>query len=269
MISMDDKITIDELLYFSNKVCNISLNKIQIGNLIHLESEEFFHSEYKEPRSFFMQELIGAAEENWINIILNNFEYAIKTNCGNIIDLSRVEVPDDWGYNYTVNENEGSLSKRYKEIKITPNNFDEFKLIWLKIFIEDLTKIVEAIHSIITSTPIGINQSIISAENNDKQKKYNSEFYVLAFLFDCELKGERYPIGEKAKLEKIGKERTKGVISGNTFYKKFNTIMELKKFDIHKEVCLIELCGENWREIILSLSESPELLDAYLKQNQL
>jgi hypothetical protein len=171
---MDDKITIDELLYFSNKVCNISLYKIQIGNLIYLESEEFFHSEYKEPSNYFMQNMIIRTEEKIINLILKNLEQAIATNCGNSVNLKSVSVSDDWGYSFKENHDERVIKKRYTQFRIRPNNETEFKLMWLKIFIEDLKKIVEIINNILSPTlPKGMQKpNSIETELSEKIKNH-------------------------------------------------------------------------------------------------
>lgn len=106
------------------------------------------------------------------------------------------------------------------------------------------------------SQPININES----------RKYTAKHYVLAYLFECNAKGESFPIGNKIELEKIGYRRTDGAINGNTFYKAFNWVVNK---DLNIENNLIEIGGEYWRKAVLELSQAPELVETYLKTKQL
>lgn len=96
--------------------------------------------------------------------------------------------------------------------------------------------------------------------------KYTAKHYLLAYLFDCNARGEGYPLGNKKVLERIGNERV-GVGKGNRFYKLFNEITS--QYDINIETNLIEIGGDNWRKAVVELSKNPELVKIYLQSKQL
>lgn len=96
------------------------------------------------------------------------------------------------------------------------------------------------------------------------ERKY-AKHYVMAYIFDCHVKGERPPQGEKKKLERIGVEKM-GKGRGNTFYKNFNKIINQ---DLNCVRILVDIGGENWREIILELSSDREQLEKYLQSKGL
>lgn len=105
-------------------------------------------------------------------------------------------------------------------------------------------------------------QPIINLTN---PKKYNAKHYLLAYLFECNAKGESYPIGNKKELERIGNERM-GTGKGNRFYKVFNEIINK---DLNTENNLFEIGGEYWRKAVIELSKTPELVEKYLQSKQL
>ncbi|MGX1024750.1 hypothetical protein [Psychroflexus sp. MBR-150] len=96
--------------------------------------------------------------------------------------------------------------------------------------------------------------------------KYTAKHYVLAYLIECNAKGESFPIGQKKELEKIGSQRI-GAGKGHRFYREFNNITN--SYDINKPSHLIEIGGENWRTIVKDLSNEPETIEAYLQSKQL
>lgn len=97
------------------------------------------------------------------------------------------------------------------------------------------------------------------------EPKYRAKHYVLAYLFDCIVAGEHYPIGNKKRLEQIG-DLKMGFGKGNTFYKNFNLIVNE---DLNSKRFLEELGGENWRQLVVELSTTPLLVDQYLKSKHL
>jgi hypothetical protein len=99
-------------------------------------------------------------------------------------------------------------------------------------------------------------------------RKYRGEHYALAFIFDCNSIGESIPYGSKTELEKIGRKRVNGAISGNTFYKRVSEIFK-QGYDLNSQKSLIEIAGEDWKEIMLELSKYPEELQEYLQSKQL
>jgi hypothetical protein len=101
--------------------------------------------------------------------------------------------------------------------------------------------------------------------NQTDIEKYKAKHYVLAYMFECNAKGEIYPIGNKRELERIGNERM-GARKGNRFYKVFNEVINI---DLNVENNLIEIGGENWRKAVIELSKAPELVEKYLQSKQL
>lgn len=108
-------------------------------------------------------------------------------------------------------------------------------------------------------------------QQNDKPKpeqetiRYTAKHYVLAYLIECNAKGESFPIGQKKELEKIGNERM-GTGKGNRFYKVFNEVINK---DLNAEKNLSEIGGEYWRKAVIELSKAPELVENYLQSKQL
>lgn len=104
-----------------------------------------------------------------------------------------------------------------------------------------------------------------SIEADSEKEKHIAKHYALAYIFDCYAVDKKIPIGKKKELERIGIDRI-GKSSGNTFYKKFTEIINK---DLHSNEILIEEVGERWREIILKLSEDPEILENYLQSKKM
>jgi hypothetical protein len=96
-------------------------------------------------------------------------------------------------------------------------------------------------------------------------EKYTAKHYLLAYMFECNAKGESFPIGNKKELERIGKERI-GAGKGNRFYKVFNEVINK---DLNVENNLFEIGGEYWRKAVIELSKAPELVEKYLQSKQL
>ena len=101
--------------------------------------------------------------------------------------------------------------------------------------------------------------------NENKTLQYKAKHYVLAYLIECNAKGESFPHGQKKELEKIGNKKM-GIGKGNRFYKVFNEIVQK---DINAENNLIEIGGENWRTIVKDLSDEPETIETYLQTKRL
>ena len=121
-----------------------------------------------------------------------------------------------------------------------------------KRFIDEVTPLVKAL------PPQPIN-------NETDVEKYSTKHYLLAYLFECNAKGESFPIGNKKELERIGNERM-GAGKGNRFYKVFNEIINK---DLNAEKNLFEIGGEYWRKAVIELSKAPELVEKYLQSKQL
>jgi hypothetical protein len=104
-------------------------------------------------------------------------------------------------------------------------------------------------------------------EIEQEPRKYTIEQYCLAYIFDCNSIGESIPYGSKTELEKIGKNRNIGSYAPNTFYKRVSNI--LKNREMNSEKTLVEIAGEDWKEILFELTKYPEELQKYLRIKQL
>lgn len=177
----------DDLLKFSIEVCSIPLDKLSIQRLIHIDSYEL-EGEFTDLNCFLMQDLFINANEKYTNAVLQNLSKAIQTNCGNNIDLESVNIPEDFGYGFTHinNEKEKRISKIYENYRIRPPQQDQFKIIWLKTFVQDLKKIDFIIRKIVqlpqkdysALKPVNIFDLIEEYESftNKFQQKIEKEF---------------------------------------------------------------------------------------------
>jgi hypothetical protein len=105
-----------------------------------------------------------------------------------------------------------------------------------------------------------------SPEAEKSTLKMTAKHYVLTFILDCHATGKAIPSGKKTienKAIELGFPQNK-----NTFYKNFN-LLNTGTNDLNSERTLVDLAGENWRQIILSLSKFPDELEKYLKSKQL
>jgi hypothetical protein len=105
-----------------------------------------------------------------------------------------------------------------------------------------------------------------SPEAENPPFKVTAKHYALAFILDCLATSKKLPTGKKA-IEQMAIE-IKFPKDPNTFYKNFNPL-NTGKVDFNSELDLIDIGGENWREIVLSLSKFPDELEKYLKTKQL
>ncbi|WP_394907907.1 hypothetical protein [uncultured Mesonia sp.] len=97
-----------------------------------------------------------------------------------------------------------------------------------------------------------------------KERKYQARDYALSYYLDKKALGEPNFLGEKTKLEVILQKRADGKKSGNSIYKSLNYI---NRVTIDTERDLIGLIGEDWKEILLELSEQPKILLEYLNKH--
>lgn len=142
---------------------NIPLNTTSINRLIYIDNETCIE-DFLDVKSFnFQNELLNANEKK-INVILNNLNKAIITNCNNVIDLSNLLLMNEFKYSYQTNPDTSSISKRYKIISKFPKDDDLFKKYWLKQFLIDCVTIVENIKTI-----LNINLLDSFKEQDEKQ----------------------------------------------------------------------------------------------------
>jgi hypothetical protein len=95
--------------------------------------------------------------------------------------------------------------------------------------------------------------------------KASAKHYALAFIFDSIVSGYDYINKTQAEIEAIG-AKTNGISSGVTFRKK---VTNCKQLDLNNNFQLQNFAGENWQEIVLSLSKDKNELEAYFKTKQI
>jgi hypothetical protein len=106
----------------------------------------------------------------------------------------------------------------------------------------------------------------IEQEQPTKQaQKLTAKHYALAYLFDCDAAGRQK--AEQKVLETVTYKEYGFKKSGVTFRKQVNGYWV--KFDRNSLRQLEENGGENWRDIVLSLSKDRETLQNYLKAKHL
>lgn len=182
------------------------------------------------------------------------------------IDLSEY-LKDKYGINYIERQN-GRLNNLAKL-----NGFSGIQSDVEVINMNDATNRLELIFSIVQAEIQGNlkTNTALPPQQNEKPKpeqktiRYTAKHYVLAYLIECNAKGESFPIGQKKELEKIGNEKM-GTGKGNRFYKVFNEVINK---DLNVEKNLFEIGGEYWRKAVIELSKAPELVENYLQSKQL
>jgi len=180
------------------------------------------------------------------------------------IDLSEY-LKNKYGINYIERQN-----GRLNNLAVL-NGFSGLQSDVEVININDATNRLELIFSIVQAEIQGnlktncISNTPPQQINNVTEIRYTAKHYLLAYLFECNARGESFPMGNKKELERIGNERM-GAGKGNRFYKVFNEII---KKDLNAQKNLFEIGGEYWRKAVIELSKAPELVEKYLQSKQL
>ena len=153
---------INHLLAFSSKIISLELDKTSVNKIIWLQ-ETYCQEDYLDPYCDSFQVNLIKAKDNMLERIINNFDEAIKSKCGNDIDLSEYSGKEHWDYEFETDNEQGSISKRYYDIKLTPKDEKVFKKLWLRTYIKVLSQIVSNIR-IVTNNP---KQVAIDKSKND------------------------------------------------------------------------------------------------------
>lgn len=164
---------IDDLQYFANKVVSIPLKTTKIELILYYDSEYFLQAEFLDNNNFLLQDCIVKADDKIIHLILKNISTAIETSCGNDFNLKSLNPAEK--FTYSVREkDEKSISKRFSDYSITPSDEDDFKVLWLKQFIENLIIIRNNIKSILS-----FNENLVIKN----KLKTNLTVKEIAYLF--------------------------------------------------------------------------------------
>ena len=153
---------INHLLSFSSEIISLELNETSVNKIIWLD-ETYCQEDYLDPYCDSFQINLINAKDTMLVRIINNFDEAIKSKCGNDLDLSEYSDKDEWSYQYNSDHKQQSINKRYKYIEFTPEDEKEFKKIWLKNYIKVLSQILSNIRTV-TNNP---KQVSIDKSKND------------------------------------------------------------------------------------------------------
>ena len=153
---------INHLLSFSSSIISLELDKTSINRIIWLD-ETYYREDYLDPYCYSFQINLINAKEIMLARIINNFDEAIKSKCGNDIDLSEYSDKDYWKYGNDTDEKQQNINKRYYNIRLTPRDEKVFKKLWLRTYIKVLSQIVSNIR-IVTNNP---KQVAIDKSKND------------------------------------------------------------------------------------------------------
>ena len=153
---------INHLLSFSSSVISLELDKTSVNKIIWLD-ETYYREDYLDPYCYSFQINLINAKEIMVARIIDNFDEAIKTKCGNNIDLSEYSDKDYWSYGNDTDEKQQNINKRYYNIRLTPRDEKVFKKLWLRTYIKDLSQILSNIKTV-TNNP---KQVAIDKSKND------------------------------------------------------------------------------------------------------
>lgn len=101
-------------------------------------------------------------------------------------------------------------------------------------------------------------------------KKYTGRVYALSYVLDCRADEDLNKKDKKLKQddrEKLLAKRCNGFLSGNHIRQELNLISNNKNFKMNEDN-IINIAGENWREILLDLSSNRDKLETYLKNER-
>ena len=155
--------SIETLLTYSNLINNLNLESRPLHYIIWLESE-YIEDDYLDPSCANFQSLLINAEARIIKLIIENFDKAIQSQCGNNnLDLSKHDKGIYWNYSYTEESDTGRLSQRFVINRLIPNDEKVFKELWLRNFINIISKIAKNIREI---TNIESGKKIAKTQKN-------------------------------------------------------------------------------------------------------
>ena len=142
---------INHLLSFSSSINNLELDKTSVNRIISLD-ETYYREDFLDPYCYSFQINLINAKEIMVARIINNFDEAIKSKCGNDIDLSEYSDKDYWSYGHKTDDKQRNINNRYYDIRLTPEDEEVFKKLWLRSYIMDLSKIVSNIRKVTNNT---------------------------------------------------------------------------------------------------------------------
>ena len=166
---------INHLLSFSSKINSLELNKTSVNKIIWLD-ETYYREDYLDPYCYSFQINLINAKDSMLARIINNFDEAIKSKCGNDIDLSEYSDKDYWNYEFEIDRKQKSINKLYYDIKLTPKDEKVFKKMWLRSYIKDLSKIVSNIRTV-TNNPKQVVIDKLKNDTTDLKKQLHTNIF--------------------------------------------------------------------------------------------
>lgn len=100
---------------------------------------------------------------------------------------------------------------------------------------------------------------------NNKEEKIFAKHYALAYFFELRALNKEFPTS-KNDIENLSYSRAYP-IAPNTFYKNFNKIVETKSLE--NSITLINVFGENWKELVVKITKFKKEIEEYLQAKNL
>lgn len=247
---------IDEIQELSNIVRALSLEEITVENLVEVKCKYFSNNDAVIRSNKFQNALIKANEKN-INIILENFDYAISNNCENLFDFDSLEIPENYNINYKYNPEEESFSQRVMMESFVPDNEDLIKKILIKEILIEIEKLDFTVRKI-TRNP----------ERDNKYKVFNILNEFEAFNLSYEFLMEEL----KVHLKNNAFDDVEILIDSiNTFFSKFELLSSRLPMNIgyrSKESKQLEQAISNYKIHIFNQTISLiEIVDINQREN--
>ena len=156
---------IDDLLMFSNTVLKVNVLNYSKERIINFGKRNDY-SNYLDYENYVFQSSIIKADEKQINLILSNLARAIKTNCFNSIDLSNIELIENFNYSDIG--------------KTIPEDLENFRIQYLKYLVNDLRKIDFNIRRTL-NLPIVLHKEFIKKDilkEFDDYSKFEADYLI-------------------------------------------------------------------------------------------
>ena len=220
---------INHLLSFSTAINKIDLNKTSLNKIIWLE-EKYYEHDYLDPFCDYFQEGLINAEKRVVRLIIDNFDQAIESQCGNKIDLSIYTDDDYWSFGLDIDYEQKNIYKRYTITRLIPNDEKVLKELWLRNYITILSKIITNIRKV-TSNP---KEVAIDKSRNLKKELPIISTSLFSGASSLSFINTQFAesVKPKAKTNKPPKERKE--LYNNIF--KGNAFEVLEKYFINKNV---------------------------------
>lgn len=162
----------------AEQACDIPINQTKKETILYYINEKFILDDFT-GRHNNLSEVLLNADKRKVNFLMKNLSKAIQTNCNNNdIDLDKIVISEGWciGTPESIPATSNIIEK-YKDYKIRPANEDEFKRMWLKIFIQDLTSIKKNADYILNIESPDESESTEIKKSNERMKPLHNQIF--------------------------------------------------------------------------------------------